>query len=411
VTDAILFIDDPYPSLAQAIPSNVNPPPNSPTPILCAPGSICSATGSGGTSTAYGQLTDPYLNQSNVFLGSLAAANSLQWPNVPLDPPGDSGIRLLRISNVRANAAQLGLSSSLIPNQVVMAVQITGASAPTVNFGTSQTVGFVIPGITAYGPPASLSACSAHNASLIGGSAVAAFDFTVAIREGFAQSLQRRNAAITLDGVTAPQVAAQNIPGLWYNTLTAYYFPTLFTTVPNVGLADFGSRIQVIFRNVSTGTHLFVPVSLTLSLDGGQQNLSLPLGAPPPLAPGLFSAQLRLVNADQFGTSQPGFTVVSATESVGGTPAGGSQLRREYGLRDLRGPKRRPGRDRNGADSSRRRVQWFRESSCVGFDDWQRQLGSGRWSVGNSINRGRKCSRLEVQSVRPVGAAVECILD
>src|SRR5579872_730159 len=115
VTDAILFIDEPYPPLAQAVPNNVNVPPNSPVPILCAPGTTCSETGVGGASTAYTSANDPYINQPNVFLGTLASSSSIQWSNVPLDPPGDSGLRILRITNIRANASALGVSVTGIP--------------------------------------------------------------------------------------------------------------------------------------------------------------------------------------------------------------------------------------------------------------------------------------------------------
>ena len=54
----------------------------------------------------------------NVFQGRIGALqnpnqyNAVTFVGVPLDPPGTAFIRTLRITNIRANAAQLGISST-----------------------------------------------------------------------------------------------------------------------------------------------------------------------------------------------------------------------------------------------------------------------------------------------------------
>src|SRR5581483_3504577 len=106
--EAILSIDDPFPSSAEIIPNTISIPQNSPTPILCPVGSTCADTSGNGSANQYGSPTDPYLNQPNIFLGTLTASNTVQWSNLPIDPPGDFHVRILRIANLRANASQLG---------------------------------------------------------------------------------------------------------------------------------------------------------------------------------------------------------------------------------------------------------------------------------------------------------------
>lgn len=49
---------------------------------------------------------DGTAGKSNVFQAIKATENSVVWLGVPVDPPGTSGNRVLRITNVRANASQ-----------------------------------------------------------------------------------------------------------------------------------------------------------------------------------------------------------------------------------------------------------------------------------------------------------------
>ena len=323
VSEATLMIDEPHPAPAVAVPDNavVLPPAGSPPQILCTPqGSACPEVGkfTGVPSPS------PYQTQPNVFSGLQASANSVLFLGVPIDAPGTAGVRVIRITNVRANAFQLGLSSTLIPTQITMFVAVYGAQQMTLNNPT-QTVAFIQRGLVPrFGDTVVFTQCGSHNASLIGGTGTPAFDFNVSAAEGFSSSFKRREVGLTSDGATAPQVFAQNVPGFPYNTESDFYAPAL-SPPPGVvpiaasGLADFGTRIRLRFNNVVAGVHLFVPISLPLTTPGG--STSSPPQPQPPVPFGISDAQIRLVQADFFGgSSLPGYTSVPATATVQGLP-------------------------------------------------------------------------------------------
>ena len=54
----------------------------------------------------------------NIFQGVQNGVNAIAWTGVPIDAPGTAGTRVIRITNIRANAFQLGVSSTLVPTQI-----------------------------------------------------------------------------------------------------------------------------------------------------------------------------------------------------------------------------------------------------------------------------------------------------
>jgi len=123
---------------------------------LCSANGGCAIRGTGtttgvnyGNSMQGGGTTEgnPSTPTPNVFLGRQVGANSIVWLGVPVDPPGTTATRVIRITNVRANANQLGVSSTLIPTQIVMFVSVTGSTAVPIN-NPQQTVAFIQPGMT-----------------------------------------------------------------------------------------------------------------------------------------------------------------------------------------------------------------------------------------------------------------------
>jgi hypothetical protein len=176
-------------------------------------------------------------------------------------------VRVIRITNARANAFQLGLSSTLIPTQITMYIAINGSGQILINNPT-QTVAFIQRGLLPrFGDAVVFTQCGSHNASLIGGTGTPAFDFNLSAAEGFANSFKRRDYGLTANGAAEPKLFAQNVPGFPYNTESDFYAPEL-SPPPGVvpiaasGVADFGTRIRLRFNNVGAGIHLFVPVSL-----------------------------------------------------------------------------------------------------------------------------------------------------
>ena len=295
LSEALLFIDDPFP--ANPVPSDLLPAPSQPPQILCTPlGADCTATGTGGAPS-------PYQTQPNAFAGKQDGAATLYW-KVPIDPPGPNFTRIIRITNVRANASLLGVPSGA--NLVQATVGIQGYN-PLPLAGPQQVVAVAVPPLlTSVASSAPISQCDPHNAVLLGGSGAAAFDFSMQATEAFSQDFKYRNYGTFLSGpVFPPVLAEQNVPGYQYFTETGFYSPSLFTTAPGLGLAFFGTRILVLLGPVSAGTKLFVPTTITLT---GEYGEGTPVG------------QLQLIQANQYGNSAAGYEPVASTAMVGATP-------------------------------------------------------------------------------------------
>jgi len=251
-----------------------------------------------------------------VFSGRQASANSVVWNGVPIDAPGTSGTRVIRITNVRGNAFQLGVSSSLVPSQITMFISVNGSEQVTINNPT-QTVAFIQPGLVTSTTTTTLVQCLSENPGLIAsGNPITGADFQIRATEGFASSFKRRNIALTPDGTTSPTPRNQNVPGYPYNTESGFYAPQLFTATPIVGLADFGTRIRVQFNNLGAGVRIFVPVTVPLVIPG-TATATTPAQPPSPVAPGITTGRLTLVSTDATGNSAPGFTAVAATVGPG----------------------------------------------------------------------------------------------
>ena len=332
LSEATLMIDEPHPDPSVAIPDNsvVLPPSGSPPQILC------TENGQGNSCPEHGTFVgvpsqSPYATQPNVFSGTWAsiAPSQVVFLGVPIDAPGTAGTRVIRITNIRANAFQLGVSSTLIPTQITMYIAVNGSQQVTINNPT-QTVAFIQLGLVVGGSNASFLQCADNNPGLLSGNGGSS-DFYVKVSEGFASSFKRRNIALTADGVTAPPPVAQNVPGYPYNTESGFYAPTLFTGTPIVGLADTGTRILLRFNNLGAGVHVFV--ATTVPLDNSNQSTvstgacstsssgssgascSTPPQPPSPVTPGIDFGQLTLVSADSNGASSS-FSAITGTGGV-----------------------------------------------------------------------------------------------
>lgn len=325
--DALLLIDEPYPNDSAApqnthpgpgdansgIVGNVTVPANSPFQALCRSNTSPAGTAScnyllgnftGAASTAYGQPADPYIlgnqtaqnnpNASTVYVGRSVAANAVEWDGVPIDAPGTTGVRVIRMTNVRANACQLGLSSTLIPTQIVGFVSITGAPFFTIN-NPQQTLAYIQQGLIVAAQNSSLQQCTNLNVggggiggNFFGGSNIGIAVTSVNVKEGFAQSFKKQqfspDTAISGTGgvgtisttasfttaVPFYNVAPQNVPGYAYNTESSFQ-PTHSDGSTyldaRLGTANFGTRILLRFANVGTGARLVLPGVVPLTID------------------------------------------------------------------------------------------------------------------------------------------------
>jgi len=88
----------------------------------------------------------------NVFQGRLGALqnpnqyNAVTFWGVPLDPPGTAIGRTIRITNIRANANQLGVSSTFTTQQILMNIAINGPTTITLA-NPQQIVAYVNKGL------------------------------------------------------------------------------------------------------------------------------------------------------------------------------------------------------------------------------------------------------------------------
>jgi len=280
-SEVLLLVDEPAPA-AQ---------------LFCGAPGPCAMQGTGTGAGTY----DGSAGRFNVFQGHRTGPNSVAWTGVPIDPPGLSAVRTMRVVNVRANANALGLSGTQIPTQVVAFMSATGGVSPGIN-NPQQTVGFVVAGEsfsvrTADGALTGgliFPRDAEHNTALaLNGSATGCVDFRLRYAELFQTAFLVRNAA---GGGAAPPVA-QNVPGTVYATETGFYNPAfpLLGGAP-IGLADHGTRLIARFDGVPTGVRLFVsttPVSTT----------------------GAITAAMTAAAADGSG----GFSPVTGTASIQAT--------------------------------------------------------------------------------------------
>jgi len=286
LSEGVLTIDEPFPG-AQG------PNPASATPGLgvaqiqngcqAINSTNCAITGTGGGVGA----TGPYngtAGRFNVFQGLQNGANSVVWLGVPIDAPGTTGTRVIRITNIRANACQLGVSSTLIPTQIVMFIAVNGSQQVTIN-NPSQTVAFIQPGLIVGGGTTQFVQCVNINGTFLASGADPGQTGTVNVtaREGFASSFKVRNynqlflpdgTSLAPNGRAPSNVGFQNVLGFPYNTESGYVSATPGIS-PNgtgngaIGLADQGTEIQFVVNNIGAGVSIFVPNQLPLTNGSG----------------------------------------------------------------------------------------------------------------------------------------------
>jgi len=316
-SEALLMIDEPAGTASTA--GNIN---------YCAQaaGTGCTATGVG-TPGGISYLTG---TTPNVYQGRQAGANSLVWLGVPIDPPGTTATRIIRITNVRANANQLGVSSTLIPTQIVMFVSATSTTSIPIN-NPQQTVAFIQPGMTfstrTIGSSNYLqcvsnnSGAATSTSSTLSGGGRHVLRFT----EGFASSFKSRGFIGNTGGTiptpnsnvdVSPVPVSQNTPNNNYFAETGFYntsTPTVTGTqggvtngVLGAGLASQGTRLRAVFTNVPAGVVLYASAyGVTSNSDPALTGFANATSTGSPV---------RLVgtNADGAGA----FTAVSATTTI-----------------------------------------------------------------------------------------------
>ncbi len=291
LSEAVLTIDEPYPTTQPPVPSTAPSVNNAPvTQLACQAvnSANCAIIGVGATginsATNLGPIgtNGPYNGSAgryNVFQGFQNGVNSIAWLGVPVDAPGSNSLgqlntRVIRITNIRANACLLGVSSTLIPTQIVMYISVNGSQQVTIN-NPQQTVAFIQPGLVVSNTTKTFSQCNNLNAYALGlttsssANGVTTTPAFILATEGFASSFKVRSysgvAASLATTTLAPSL--QNVLGFSYNTESGFVSAAAGlvsggATTGSVGLADQGTQITVVLNGIGAGQALFVPTTV-----------------------------------------------------------------------------------------------------------------------------------------------------
>lgn len=253
-------------------------------------GGVATTCGAGGGAPA----TDTYgCGRPNVFQGRLGTQqnpgqfNSTVFLGVPLDPPGTTTNRTIRITNVRANAVAVGVSNTFTTANITMNISINGNTSIAIN-NPQQLVAYVQRGlVTSVSGFFSYLQCNSVNPGIFGaagGVLGSTSGFTtnsplgIRFSEGFASSFKVKNIAQEIDtspggagngvlqpgnsywswaGTTNyPTDANQNVPGAIYNTESGFEFYSA-TANPNpnppngIGTTKATANVNVFSNNYS----------------------------------------------------------------------------------------------------------------------------------------------------------------
>lgn len=281
-------------------------------------GCVITGTGSQNASGYSVAGAEPYnggVARPNLF-GGVVVTNSLQFIGVPIDPPGTSGHRIFRITNLRANASGVSGGPAGTPGTIQALVSISGSTALPINNPT-QVVGYVQQGLV-FNVRSRSDITSARNSttdlqypqcnSLSRTSTSATNAFVLQYQENFPTAFKVRNNG-----------GSQNVPGQIYNTESGFYNAAGFASSTggvvsaNIGQADTGTRLKAVFANVPNGVNVYVS---SFQLTSSSSNSASSPGA---LA-NLLSAETGFVgNAVQTGTD---FPCNATTMCTSGTLAG-----------------------------------------------------------------------------------------
>jgi hypothetical protein len=336
-TEGMLFIDEP--SVADqticgstAFPYSV--PVGSGQPLISGNCGAVSGTPTGngvGTYDPDTAITLADTARGNAFQARQASANSLIWQGIPFDPPGTQTSRILRITNVRFNASQLGVPAGA---QASVALTISTTASGVFNpialpiTNPSPTVAIALNSLSfSVRDFKSCLQCEdanrnfANNPSSALGSTRTCDGQFVELRyeELFPSVFKRRNSvppignAFTSDTPGVP--VSQDVLGLIYQTESGYMRATTPdatrwpATAANstlvagtaggvAGLADHGTRLIARFNNVQNGIQLWVEVTgqvNTIQSGGGDTR----------------TGTVRLINTDPNGAGP--FSPVTGT--------------------------------------------------------------------------------------------------
>ncbi|HEY1756282.1 MAG TPA: hypothetical protein VGG72_12850 [Bryobacteraceae bacterium] len=223
----------------------------------------------------------------NVFQGRLGTAenpnqySAVSWLGVPMDPPGTTTTRTLRITNIRADAHDTGVAApgNFFLSTIQAQIAVNGNTSLSIN-NQQQIVAYVAVGLitsinktnfnflqcvnenVSFGAAITSGTFNASTVSpnFTGGSQATGSSPEFTFSEGFASSWKTKNIAMVLspgttggngttvaaasywsyDGTTVnyPKDVNQNVPGAIYNTESGFMYPGSGSTLDGGSVAD-----------------------------------------------------------------------------------------------------------------------------------------------------------------------------
>jgi hypothetical protein len=272
-------------------------------------------------------------DNKNVFQAIQTTSKSVTFLGVPIDPPGSSGSRVVRITNIRGNANALPVAgANASPTPIIETVSATPPQFLPVS-NPSQTVAFIQRGLTFGLFTSATSSTVASSVTLQqcdnsrSGTSSPNFNTSVATlryTENFATAFKKRFFGDTdmPGGFPSSPLANSSLQNDLrvgtYNTESGFVNPALAlpsganasngTTPPGTaGLADWGTRLKAVFNNIPNGVSIFVDVNSTqaatipdrATLTVSETGTFSAVGATsssPGLPNGTVSAQLTVTN-------------------------------------------------------------------------------------------------------------------
>jgi len=283
LSEATLLIDEPYPSNPN--PTGQQGPNTGATSLQLACQAInqfnCAINGTGGGTGAAGPYNGnpgtgaPGSARYNIFQGmqQTSATNSVAFLGVPIDAPGTTGVRTIRITNIRANACNLAggaTTSTLFPTFVQMFIAVNGSQQVVINNNQQINVGALQQGLISSNKTGTFTQCNSVNATATAYSSGLSGLIALSATEGFASSFKVRSyAQVAAQQLSSTAIGRQNIPGFSYNTESGFVADAIGGAVAGApGVADAGTYLQFNFAGVGAGVNLFVPPMITFTAPG-----------------------------------------------------------------------------------------------------------------------------------------------
>jgi hypothetical protein len=317
-SEALLLIDEPggsqpppAPGFGSAAPAILCSSPLGAVPAGCVEYARAVQVNGSPVQVAASSSTGTVNPGANVFQG-VVSANQVTFRGIPILAPAAGSTRVLRITNVRANAA--GLPGGATAPFSLMATVSSSDTAAVSMTGPKQTAAVVQPGLTATVRDATNSGALAAGGAAISQCTGSNSPVPVAMlrfSENFNSAFLAR-VAPTSNYMGQSGSPAQNIPGSIYNSESGFVLPAASNNGAVAGLTDYGTRLKAVFSNIPAGIRLFVSVT----------NLASNTSSPSTVAPAgnSTSSYAALIQGETFTDTNgvPPLTVSSA--GVNGTP-------------------------------------------------------------------------------------------